>query len=259
MSPSEPVLWHIPVSHYNEKARWALDFKGVGHRRRAPLPPTHMPVALWLTRGGGNTFPLLELDGRSFGDSTAIIAELERRWPQPRLYPRDDAERRRALALEEHFDEELGPYTRLLAFHELLGDPEAITDFAAGMLPAPLSGYAAVRALAGKGAAAFAEVRYRARSEDLAADARRRIVAGFDRLEAELEGGEGRYLVGDEFSVADLSAAALLIPVVQPPQGPELPPPPAALREFSESLSARAGFGWVEEIFSRHRRDARRP
>jgi hypothetical protein len=30
-----PVLWHFPISHYNEKARWALDWKGIPHVRRA--------------------------------------------------------------------------------------------------------------------------------------------------------------------------------------------------------------------------------
>jgi glutathione S-transferase len=29
-----PVLWHIPFSHYSEKVRWALDYKGIAHRRR---------------------------------------------------------------------------------------------------------------------------------------------------------------------------------------------------------------------------------
>jgi len=22
-------LWHVKISHYNEKARWALDYKGI--------------------------------------------------------------------------------------------------------------------------------------------------------------------------------------------------------------------------------------
>ena len=26
---TRPILWHIEISHYNEKARWALDLKGV--------------------------------------------------------------------------------------------------------------------------------------------------------------------------------------------------------------------------------------
>jgi hypothetical protein len=30
-----PVLWHLEISHYNEKVRWALDYKGVAHVRRA--------------------------------------------------------------------------------------------------------------------------------------------------------------------------------------------------------------------------------
>ena len=29
-----PVLWHFPISHYNEKARWALDWKRIPHVRR---------------------------------------------------------------------------------------------------------------------------------------------------------------------------------------------------------------------------------
>src|ERR1051325_916664 len=28
MSDTSPTLWHIGISHYNEKARWALDHKG---------------------------------------------------------------------------------------------------------------------------------------------------------------------------------------------------------------------------------------
>src|SRR2546429_9625549 len=84
-----PTLWHIPVSHYSEKARWALAYKGIEHDRHAPPAGPHMLVALWLTRGGQVTFPVLELDGERIGDSTAIIAALERRFPEPPPYPED--------------------------------------------------------------------------------------------------------------------------------------------------------------------------
>ena len=59
---------------------------------------------------------MLELDGRCIGDSTSIIAGLEERYPEPALYPADPGERRRALELEEFFDEELGPYIRRLVW-----------------------------------------------------------------------------------------------------------------------------------------------
>ena len=102
-----PVLWHIEVSHYNEKARWALDYKGVPHRRRAPMPGVlHPAVALAKTRKP--TFPILDIDGETIGDSTRIIEALERRYPEPPLYPADPDERRRALELEDFFDEHAG-------------------------------------------------------------------------------------------------------------------------------------------------------
>src|SRR6266511_6184366 len=74
-----PVLWHLKVSHYNEKARWALDHKGIPHLRRAVVPGSHRAIAQRLT--GGKTFPVLVLDGQAIGDSTRIIAALASRQP----------------------------------------------------------------------------------------------------------------------------------------------------------------------------------
>ena len=139
MSDSLPTLWQIDISHYSEKARWALAYKGIEHKRRAPVPGAHIPVALWLTRGAHKTFPVIELDGRRIGDSTAIIAALEERSPEPSLYPEDPEQRRRALELEDFFDEELGPHIRLLVFHELGNDPERFAKLMEGTAPGPLA------------------------------------------------------------------------------------------------------------------------
>src|SRR3954452_6127113 len=102
-----PVLWHLKVSHYNEKARWALDHKRVAHERRAVMPGPHRKLAEKLT--GGTTFPVLAFAGHASGDATRIITALERRGPEPPLYPADPGERRRALELEDFCDEHLGP------------------------------------------------------------------------------------------------------------------------------------------------------
>src|SRR5436309_8840629 len=139
--PMRPILWHIVISHYSEKARWALAYKGVEAERRATAPGMHMALALWLTRGRSVTLPLLELDGERFGDSTAIIAALERRFPSPPLYPVDPRERRAALELEAFYDEELGPAIRRLVFHELRSERDGYGELAArtvgGALPGP--------------------------------------------------------------------------------------------------------------------------
>src|SRR2546421_10070757 len=123
---SLPILWHLKASHYNEKARWALDYKQVAHLRRAAAPGRHRAIAQRLA--GGTTFPVLTMDGDAIGDSAAITELLERRYPAPPLYPADPLERRRALELEDFFDEELGPYSRLLFLHQVLPDAKLTID-----------------------------------------------------------------------------------------------------------------------------------
>jgi len=130
-----PVLWHLKVSHYNEKARWALDYKRVSHVRRAANPGRHARIARSL--GAGRTFPVLELDGEILGDSTLIIHTLERRYPDPPLYPADPADARRALEIEDFFDEEFGPYLRLLVLEHMLPDAQLLLGAFAPDLSAP--------------------------------------------------------------------------------------------------------------------------
>jgi len=248
----KPTLWHIPISHYSEKVRWALAHKGVEHHRRAPQPPAHMLVALALTRGQEKTFPVLRLDGDRIGDSTAIIAALERRFPDRPLYPAAEGDHRRALEVEEWFDEQLGPHMRLLAWHEVTRDQAAIEKLATRQLPTPLKRF---RAQAARNAAFFVNLRYGVKNVEAAEAARVQVRAGLDRLEEEL--GEADYLVGNQFSVADLTAAALFYPLVLPPEGPRLlEQSPEAFERFRAPLKERRGYRWVEEMFRRHRRPA---
>ena len=223
MASSTPVLWQIKVSHYNEKARWALDYKGVPHKRRAPLPLFGTLPAAWLmTRG--TTLPVLRLDGRAIGDSTAIVAALEERYPDPPLYPADPAQRQRALELEDFFDEQLAPALRQLAWFELARDPRAY------FMTAFPDSSPAVRAALRPGAAAtirLVALRYGITPES-AAVARAQILAAMDRLEAEI--GPSGYLAGDAFSIADLTAAALSTPFLRPPERQYLPPEPRRSR-----------------------------
>jgi glutathione S-transferase len=256
MSQHLPTLWHITVSHYSEKARWALAHKDIEHERHSPPPGSHIPVALWLTRGAQTTFPVLTLDGRNIGDSTAIIAALEERYPEPALYPADPELRRRALELEDHFDEELGPHTRLLAFHELLKDPNRFRQVVEQTVPAPLRRVSGPATAYGR---AFTNLRFGVADPEAAELARVKIRAALDRLEAELGASRGDYLVGESFTVADLTAASLFYPIVLPEEGPTAIDggAPAGLEEFRAPLKERPGYAWVEEMFRRHRKPGR--
>ena len=252
MGDGRPTLWQLEISHYSEKARWALDLKRVPHVRRDPMGGLHMPIAFAKTQGASFTFPVLEIDGATIGDSTAIIAELERRFPERPLYPADPADRQRALAIEDYFDERVGPAARLFAWHEVTRDGESLRRISTSIgppVPEPL------RAVGAFATGQFLDMRYRVTSDDRAGAARRSVLEGFDRIEAELESGDGEHLVGTEFSIADLTAATLLYPIVRPDEGPQvLGTPPPGLERFGDELAGRPGFAWVKDTFRRYRR-----
>jgi glutathione S-transferase len=246
---TRPILWHIPISHYNEKVRWALDYKEVDHELRAPLPGPHMAVAFALTGGRHYTFPVLKLDGRRIGDSTAIIAALEERFPEPPLYPQDPAERARALELEDWFDRELGPHIRRYVFHAVGKDRELSGRLSSQVLPRRLQRFSG---LAGAYARVFTGLRFRAGSDSGADEARERVLIALDELESQLNGNE--YLVGEHFTVADLTAAALFYPLALPPEGPQSGIPREVLADLIDPVADRRGVRWIREMFRRHRR-----
>jgi glutathione S-transferase len=242
-----PVLWHLKVSHYNEKARWALDHKGIAHVRRAAPPGRHWAIAQRLT--GARTFPVLVLDGEAIGDSTRIIEALELRYPDPPLYPADPEARRRALEIEEFFDEELGPYLRLLVVSQMLPSGKLLLGAFFPDLGGP-------RRLAARAMSPLIRRRFIAAfeigdSSEKLAWAKVRAAGECFREELQPSG----YLVGDRFTVADLTLAALLAPAVAPEQFP-YPQPQRGhplLAQLRDVLSEAGLVDWTREMYARHR------
>jgi glutathione S-transferase len=242
-----PLLLHFRVSHFNEKVRWALDYKQWPHVRRTMVPGFHIvPIRV---RTGQNKVPVLRLDGTWMTGSTAIITELERRRPDPPLVPSDRRARERALELVRVFDERIAPDLRRLFWSFYF--PHA----------------AAATALATDGASSSARTLWRlsypmlrpvmranmgASAKGVAAAAER-LPSHFERLEAEI--GASGYLVGDHFSIADLTAAAIFAAVVRPAEfSYALPEPvPPELDTWQAPLRERAGGRWVRDIYARHR------
>jgi glutathione S-transferase len=243
-----PVLWHLEISHYNEKARWALDHKRVAHVRRAVTPGLQELTARRLRTG--RTVPILEMNGRAIGDSTRIIEEIERRWPEPPLYPADPVERSRALELEDYFDERCGPDARRVLFADNLAEPEVFLAMFAG---ADRTRGRLLRALTPLGCRVV-KWRFSIRPETVK-ESREKVRAAFEKVEANV--GPSGYLVGESFSVADLTAASILSIIVVPPEFPYIKLPPdertEQFRRFRDSLKERPGFRWVEDMYARHR------
>jgi glutathione S-transferase len=244
-----PVLWQLQISHYNEKVRWALDYKRIPHTRRSMLPGVHQLIVK--RKAGIVTSPVLELDGRGIGDSSAILLAIEERWPEPLLIPANTMQRRRALRLEDWFDEELGPHIRRAVYWDLLPYPDVViplfTDGASGLARGVMrAGFPALRI----GMKRFMNI-----YEEPAMRSRDKSVEALDMLEKEL--GDNDYLVGDRFSIADLTAASLFYPIALPPEFPYTSPTfeqlPDGAREFLGEMRDRPGAQWVAEMYRRHR------
>jgi glutathione S-transferase len=241
------LLWHFPISHFNEKVRWALDWKRLPHRRRV-LSWDYLPRTWWAT--GQPRLPVLFIDGRPVNDSTAIIAALERLVPDPALYPSDTAARERALALEDFCDERLGHAMRTAIIGPLFyEDPQAavqllttgMSEGAHRLISAMLPAFRA-----------YYVRRHGIRRDNLEA-ARADVRSALNRIASEI--GPQGYLVGDRFTVADLTAAAMLSPIVQPAeleyrhQGPL----PALMEEYRATIAFHPALRWAAEIYRRHR------
>jgi glutathione S-transferase len=247
VSDELPVLWQYSFSNFNEKARWALDFKGIRHRRRSVMPGS--PLGLWMSRGE-RTLPVLDLDGRRILDSTAIIAALEQAQPEPALYPADPDERARALDLEDFFDEQTGHDMRRVGFWEARQHLGYALEFMTTDQPGLKGSIGRLGLRTGFPFVwRYMSARY-AFNEEAVVRSRQTLFEGLDRIEVERSGRD--YLVGERFSVADLTAASLLYPLVWPPEFQyDLPDPPEW--EFLGSRSDHPALDWIRETWRRHR------
>src|SRR5512138_2629911 len=108
-------LYDFKFSHYSEKARWALDFKGVPYTARHLLPGFHLRTTRKLAPR--SSVPILKADDVVIQDSTEIINFLERTFPDPSLTPADPQGAKDALEWEEYLDEEIGVTLRLWFYH----------------------------------------------------------------------------------------------------------------------------------------------
>ncbi|HEX7671563.1 MAG TPA: glutathione S-transferase family protein [Polyangiaceae bacterium] len=247
---SARVLHQFPISHFCEKTRWHLDAKGLAYEVKDLFPGFHAVVNRRLV--GRPTVPLLMDGDRAIGDSTAIALYLEEKYPGPSLIPTDPGLRSRVLELEEYFDGTFGPEVRRWIYGQAL--------LTSGLVPKLFfgSGYSPALKTVGRalGFVLSTTIRrmYRINAASVAKSSDR-IAAAADRLEELVGGDPRRHLVGEAFTLADLTAASLLGPLVGPPQSPwaDLPDAPPAVVARREEMRSRVAGQWVMERYARDR------
>jgi glutathione S-transferase len=214
------VLVTIPISHFCEKARWALDRAGVGYQERA-----HLQVIHWVAvrrAGGGMTAPVLRCRDGVFAESAEILSYADARAPAGRkLYPEDPDAAAEIRTMERDFDDRLGPEGRLWMYDALRGQRDLAVRYGCTGVPAwerramPLVYPLVIRVID--------------RRFDIDGGAADRALgavrATFDEVGERL--GDGRpFLCGEQFTAADLTFSALSAAVLMPPEyGVPLPQP----------------------------------
>ncbi|HEX4437575.1 MAG TPA: glutathione S-transferase family protein [Solirubrobacteraceae bacterium] len=209
----------IPISHYCEKARWALQRAGLDYREEPHVQGIHRIYAR--RAGGGSTVPVLVTPDGPLGESEQILEWVDGRLaPEHRLFGTEAAERDRILALSRRLDERLGPTGRRLIYVRMFDQPELMLRFNNQGVPGwedrfirhglPFARRFIARALA---------ITPGIEREDEAT-----VWAEFDWVAEMLSDGRP-YLLGERFTAADLTFAALAAPVVLPEiYGVKLPP-----------------------------------
>jgi glutathione S-transferase len=221
------ILITIPLSHYCEKARWALDRVALPYREEPHAALLHRLATKRNERG---TVPVLVHQGKRLSDSTDILKHADAVCGGDLLYPRDARLRGEVEALEERFDTELGPNTRRWAYAQLLPHTKLLRSlWTRGVPPLEASVVAVITPIVRR----LVRIGYRITPESAQRSLER--VRGVFRQVEELTRDGRRFLAGDRFTAADLTFAALASPVLLPPEcravQPALDELPVALRE----------------------------
>lgn len=238
----------FPHSHYCEKARWALDLKGVAYRRKALFPGLH----LFRLRGlPTSSVPVLRDDHVSIQGSGEILDYLDQRFPQRPLTPSGAAERTQCADWERYLDREIGEHIRRFCYFHLLDRPDLVGYFFChGQSPLRRVAFRAAYPLLRPKLVEAYDIRQAGAERSRIA-----LQAAIRRLGEHLKDRD--FVVGDHLTRADITAASMLSLFALPPEHPVAwPDLGAAGREVVAPFESDPVVEWTREIYRRWRRPA---
>jgi glutathione S-transferase len=241
----------LPISHFCEKARWALDRSGLAYVEDGYLP---MLQILAVRRAGGQRqVPVLVTEQGGVPDSTNILHWIDGKTaPAKRLFPEEPQLRGEVEELEEIFDKKLGPAARRIVYLHLLPERALLKRYFVHGLP----GWQKAIFPAYLPALSLMIRRGLRVTADNAARDEEKLKLLFEEIARRL--GDGRkYLTGDRFTAADLTFAALGAPLVSPERYgvplPTLEELPMALRERREQYRATVAGQFILRLYAEER------
>ena len=244
-----PVLYVFNISHFCEKARWALDHFGIAHEVRHVMAGTHRRIARKLGAKHGSV-PFLQTDGGVVAGSSAIIdwCEVQNAGRRPSLAGEDTDHVR---AIEKRLDDIVGVHIRRFYYSDaLINDPASVRPIFSNGLPlwqraALTLGWSRIVPLMIKGMDLGLEQGQQSRKV---------LELELDWLDGLLADGRP-YLCASRWTRADLTAAALLGPVVAPKEHPMVHAVvfPKGVREVMQAWAVRPSLQFVRRMYAQHR------
>lgn len=212
---SKPVLYVFAISHYCEKARWALDYHGINYKLKYLAPGPHIKVAESLG-APASSLPYLLAEGRLIHGSADIVTWSDQAsdGSEPSLTPHKH--RQECLDIERRLDELVGVHLRRQFYAEaLLDQPRRVRR----IFTRDLSLLEALGVTLSWGKIRDAMIQRMDLGPEQREESRNIVAAELDWLDGLLADGRD-YLAGDRFTRADLATAALLSPLALPPEHP---------------------------------------
>lgn len=242
---SKRLLYEFPHSHFCEKARWALDYKGLEFSRVSLFPPWH--VLTTRRFGTYSSVPLLIDGSHAIQGSGKIISYLDDTYPESLLTRGDSSI---VLQREKYLDNEIGVPLRAFFYYYSLRYRDFVS--AAFMQNSP-RWHQMIFRLQYPLLARVIKKSY-CPTEESALMAGKKLFTALNQVWQELDGKD--YLHGDGFGRLDITVCSLMSFVARPPELPvvlpRLPHDPF-LVEWDRQLQAHPLIGWINGIYRQHR------
>lgn len=242
-------LYQFELSHYCEKVRLILDYKGLPYRKIEVTPGIGQLDLFRLS--GQRQVPVLKDATEVIADSTAIAKYLDQRYPERPLIPDEPKQRALCFLMEEWADESIGLNARKV----MLGAFSQSAAFRRAFLPTSTPDF--LRAVVDSVPPEALEVLGMGAGfgPDAVKSARQAMQQNLESLSTLLQ--DSSYLLGDEPTLADFAVAGLTM-YVKFPAGAYLNSPEALKGAGVPGLADNPAYAlfwaWRDRLYATYRK-----